>query len=272
MRWTILLLALAVSSGCGKKVESTQNAAGNENMDTTQNKASSIQSERREFYFELYNAKWEQYSIQDKELVKKVRRLLSSKEFRVIWNWDTDADGVKEYFCVVMDPSVRKSITKGVLIDAKRNVKLVMDVNKGIYTEKYSVYNFKRMGILPGEIKCIRLLFKKFDMRFTKEYWQEKNKQLPPGGNLTDQDIFPFQLIDQDDHVFGMSSVAKDREQLKYSTFFIDKRTSIRPLSIRWSIMNPMGDSEALFYTGYQKVSQSYRKSKRADRIKAYNK
>jgi len=277
MRGTILLLAIVLSSGCGKKENSTHNAAGNkkahtnQNMDSVRN-AASQDSEFRDSYFELYNAKWGEYSIQDKELVKKAQRLLSSKDFRVIWNWDTDADGVKEYFCVVMDPSVRKSIRKGVLIDEKGRIKLVMDLNKGIYTRKYHVYDFKRMGILPGEIKCIRLLFEKSDIEFTKEYWQEKNKQLPPGGRLTDHDIFMFQLIDQGDHLYGILPFGKDREQFQYVTFFIDKTASIRPLSVRWTIMNPRGDSEASFYAGYQKMSRLYRKSKKANRIKAYNK
>jgi len=272
MRWIILLLTLVLFSGCGKNENSTASVAGNKKLHTNQSKASSLLSRRRAFYFKLYNAKWGDYPVQDKALVKKARRLLSSKEFRVIWNWDTDADGVKEYFCVVMDPSVKKSIRKGVLIDAKGNVKLVMDLNKGIYTEKYQVYDFKRMGILPGEIKCIRLLFEKNDIRTTKEYWQEQNKKLPPGGNSNIHDIIMFQLIDQDDNLFGIPLVGTNRELLQYEKFYIDKWTSIRPLSVRWTIMNPRGESEALMYSDYRKMSQSYRKRKKANRIKAYNK
>jgi len=271
MRWTILFLAIVIFSGCGKKVESTHNTAGNKKVHTNRN-ATSPESEDGKLYFKLYNEKWGQYTVPDKELVKKVTQLLSSKDFRVIWNWDTDADGVKEYFCVVMEPSVKKSIRRGVLIDAKGNVKLVMDLNKGIYTEKYQVYDFKRMHILPGEIKCIRLLFEKSDIRFTKEYWQEQNKQLPPGGNLNIHQIFLFQLIDQDDNLYGIPLVGNNRELLKYEVFFIDKWTSVRPLSVRWTIMNPRGESEALIYSDYRKMSQSYRKSKKASRVKVYNK
>jgi len=255
MRWHIVLLGIFISFGCGKK------------------QVDSNQSKLRRLFLRVYNEKWNQYTIRDQALVKKVSDLLSSRDFKVIWNWDTDGDGVVEYFCVLPDPSIKKGITEGILIDAIGKVKLLFDVNKGMYTRNYSVYDFKRMGILPGEIKCFRLLFKNNEMVFSRKYAQSYSTKFASRvkKRLYAVHIFSFQLIDQDDHLFGIMPEGQNPELFQYESFFVEKAISIRPPSVRWGIMNPMGESEALIYSDYRKMCRLYRKSKMTNRVKVYN-
>ncbi len=259
----MLLLVAIILIGCGKKVEIDR---------------------RIESFMELYNEKWKNYSIKDAKLKKQVSKLLSSNDFKVIWNWDTDADGVIEYFCIISDKKIKKAITKGVLIDTNGKIKLVFDVNKGIYTKDYYVYDFKKMGIKQNEVKCIRLLFINKYQGCTIDDIKEASKSLRLGQKRTLHRYLSFQFIDHNDQLVGTIIRTKYRKLLKsakyaqyakhakyqmYEMFPMEISILVRPLAVKYIIMNPMREDEKIIYQWFRKMVKVYRKS--IYKTKAYN-
>lgn len=258
MKLRMLLLIMIILIGCGKKVEIDR---------------------RVEAFMELYNEKWKNYSIKDAKLKKQVSKLLSSNDFKVIWNWDNDADGVIEYFCIIADKKIKKGITKGVLIDTNGKVKLVFDVNKGIYTKDYYVYDFKKMGIKQNEVKCIRLLFINKYQGCTIDDIKEASKSLRLGQKRTFHSYLSFQFINHKDQLLGtiirkkyrkLHKYANYEKYAKYEMYPMEISILVRPLTVKYIIMNPLKEDEKKIYKWFRKMVQVYRKS--IYRTKAYNK
>ena len=111
----------------------------------------------RKDYLSNYRLMLNYYEINNESVKKKFNEYFKGKEYKVIWAWDIDGDGMKEYLAIEEYPGVHRGFKRGVLVDERGKIRLYFDRNKGIYAPEYTVWDFKRTGIKPGDVECFRI-------------------------------------------------------------------------------------------------------------------
>lgn len=117
----------------------------------------------RYFYIEHY------YTIDHPAALQRIEEYFGGTNFKVIWKWHIDDREHLEYLAVEEYPGIYKGIKKGIVVDELGKVHFYIDRDSGITSplpnadRDYLLYNFKEMGLYPGNVGCIRLLYLRSD-------------------------------------------------------------------------------------------------------------
>lgn len=107
-------------------------------------------------YLINYGQNWKNFDIDKKKITKLFKNFFNNKPYRVIWNWDIDGDGKKDYLGVEECPGVRRGVKRGILIDEKGNEKMIIDTKKGVHSKNRLdiPYLLDKMGHKENEVFC----------------------------------------------------------------------------------------------------------------------
>ncbi len=117
-------------------------------------------------YLAYFGPKWADYKVKSERPLKVFKKYFGNTQYRVVWFWDMDGDGYRDFLAVEVHPKVNRGVKRGILVDALGVIKLYIDNVKGIYAPNKNkqgvrmILDLKRMGIRRGELACFSLGYK----------------------------------------------------------------------------------------------------------------
>ncbi|URA10583.1 hypothetical protein [Thermospira aquatica] len=208
---------------------------------------------------EGYFEKWEYFTV-DSEIVKeKAKNFFGGGEYKAIWKWDTDGDDKIDYLLVELHPKIVKGIKKGLLIGEDGEIKMMIDLNKGFYTPTKMIEDFKRAGIREGEVGCIRLLYYKKEMIFTKSRREEIRKSGKIGEELG---TLYYDDLDRDLKLQIAGSNLPKKEEYMASANIIKKYYDVRTDKVEYLPLSLYFMPEEKYYENRKKTTEGCRKNK----------
>lgn len=219
-------------------------------------------------YILEYNSDFEFGEI-DSEIAKlTIAKYFGKTEYRTIWFWDIDGDGLKEYLSVELCPKLRRAIKRGVCVDEKGTIKLFIDTKTGIYTPDYKVIDLKKIGCKNGEVEC-------YTIGFTR--WDGTNKKNNPFGRLgktkmatesikENERSYGRRLISYTIGTFNIQRIDKDLHVI--GTEYCDQTAGYRATDYITLLYFPWEDKTVYYYADTEfknkrKLIEEYRKLKK---------
>lgn len=156
-------------------------------------------------YLKFFTPEWANFNVSEEKVIKRFKNYFNSKSYRVIWNWDIDGDGNREYLGVEECPGVRRGIKKGIIVDEKGNEKLYIDTKKGVYSNSPLdiPLDLKKIGHRKDEVYC-----------FTIGYRKNNNKIIGSGIGLTKDQLKKLYQKNADVSIgnFALQRLSRDLE------------------------------------------------------------
>jgi len=112
-------------------------------------------------YLLHYAGDYEYGKIKTDEAKKVVGEYFGSTEYKVIWYWDVDGDGLNEYMAIEPYKNMRRAFKRAICVDEKGKIKLYIDTIKGVYAPEYEVVSLEELGIRKGEVECYTMGFER---------------------------------------------------------------------------------------------------------------
>jgi len=110
-------------------------------------------------YKEYYSKNWNNYPVSSVPTKKIIERYFKTAPYLVVWNWDIDGDGKKEYLALEEYPGVHRGFKRGILVREEGTILLYIDREKGLYAPDDDVFNYQKIGLQTNEVECLRLGF-----------------------------------------------------------------------------------------------------------------
>ncbi len=114
-------------------------------------------------YLKFFGPKWADYKVKSDRFLKVFKKYFGVTPYRVVWHWDMDGDGYRDFLAVEVHPKVNRGVKRGILVDALGVIKLYIDNVKGIYAPDKNkggvrmILDLERLGIKKGELACFSL-------------------------------------------------------------------------------------------------------------------
>ncbi len=164
-------------------------------------------------YLLHYAGDYEYGKIKTDEAKKTVGEYFGSTEYKVIWYWDVDGDGLDEYMAIEPYKNVRRAFKRAICVDEKGKIKLYIDTIKGVYAPEYEVVSLEELGIKKGEVECYTMGFERWikgnigslgqKPSSNKSIREEENKYKNYDKVTYTVGHFMLQRLDKDMHVIG---------------------------------------------------------------------
>ena len=164
------------------------------------------------YYLQYYAGDYEYGKIKTDEAKKVVGEYFGSTEYKVIWYWDVDGDGLDEYMAIEPYKNMRRAFKRAICVDEKGKIKLYIDTIKGVYAPEYEVVSLEELGIRKGEVECYTMGFERRTDKYigslgkikrSTEMIREEESKYKNSRTVYTIGRFCIQKLDKDMHVIG---------------------------------------------------------------------
>lgn len=165
-------------------------------------------------YLALFGPEWADYKDIPEKAEKEFKNYFGAIPYRVIWHWDIDGCGYKDFLAVEICPKVRRGIKRGILVDEIGRIKLYIDTIKGVWMpDGWIALDLSKLGHWKGEVECYSIGYiprygeetpPAFYIGYPKSSLDDlrRHEKEKPGGLYFIGEFF-LQRIDKDNKVIG---------------------------------------------------------------------